>query len=149
MMKLTYDNTTQQGDLVRDDGNFETDESLETALTISLFTNRRARAEDGLSPSQDPFGWWGSAYLLPEGEIGSRLWLLGRSKTTVQALNRAKAWAEEALSWLVADGVAAAVTVVVEKLPGRKDTALLTVQVQRPRKSTPRFDRAWEVQLGL
>ena len=43
--------------------------------------------------------------------IGSRLWLLSREKQLAGVLDRARHYAEEALAWLVEDGVATAVSV--------------------------------------
>ena len=43
--------------------------------------------------------------------IGSRLWLLSREKQLAGVLERARHYAEEALTWLVEDGVATAVQV--------------------------------------
>lgn len=43
--------------------------------------------------------------------IGSRLWLLGREKQLAEVVRRAKDYAEEALAWLIDDGVARRVSV--------------------------------------
>ena len=61
-------------------------------------------------------GWWGDTY--PEtsnDRIGSRLWLLHRAKLTRQTVLRAQEYAEEALQWLVDDGVADGFTVQSER----------------------------------
>ncbi len=82
MISIVYDNLEQSADFTRTDGNLDTDEGLETAVTISLFTDARAGEADGVSTEQDPRGWWGSAFLSPEGDIGSKLWLMFRNKLT-------------------------------------------------------------------
>lgn len=88
-------------DLAKDDG-------LRTAVIISLFTDRRAEADDEIPDgSDDRRGWWA-------GSSGSRLWLLARAKEMPDTLARARTYAIEALQWLVDDGVATAVEVTAE-----------------------------------
>jgi phage gp46-like protein len=87
---------------------------IESAVLVSLFTDRRASA-DYVDPDPngvpDLRGWWGDTY--EPSLIGSRLWQLNRSKITDQTtvLNRARDYCQEALQWLIDDGVAASVTV--------------------------------------
>ena len=61
--------------------------------------------------SGDPRGWWADD---PEHRIGSRLWLLTRSKRTQETLLRAQDYAQEALQWMLDDGVVAKWDVLVE-----------------------------------
>jgi len=93
------------------------DDGLVTSIVLSLFSDRRARADDIIpGGDSDRRGWWGDLVPPVEGdEFGSRLWLLSREKTTPQTLNRAREYAQEALAWLVADGHAKAVTVEAEE----------------------------------
>lgn len=83
------------------------DDGLRTAVLLSLFTDRRAEDDDAVEDG-DYRGWHA------DPRRGSRLWLLARAKETPDTLARAKAYAEEALAWLVEDGVARAVTVEAE-----------------------------------
>jgi phage gp46-like protein len=109
---LSADLAVENGDLVMDDG-------LDTAALISLFTDRRADADDPVDP-RDPFGarGWAGDLLAQSGDrIGSRLWLLERATlpTDVRfggALTAAmvQQYAAEALAWMIEDGVAASVT---------------------------------------
>src|SRR5579875_2938906 len=56
-------------------------DDLITSVAISLFTDRIANADDPIPDgSTDPRGWWGD--LDETYPIGSRLWLLDRSKAT-------------------------------------------------------------------
>jgi len=88
---------------------------LVRAVVISLFTWRRANPDDDL-PADLRMGWWGDSFpAVPGDRIGSRLWLLSRAKLLPETLARAKEYAEEALRWLVEDGVAARVEVEVER----------------------------------
>lgn len=115
-------------DLVVSANDIAIDDGLRTAIMLSLFTDRRAADTDTLpSNSSDRRGWWGDTFPdVPNYLMGSRLWLLSRSKQTPEVLINAKAYVVEALQWLLEDGVAAAVTVVTEfTKPG-----LLGIQVR-------------------
>ncbi|MBU1229562.1 MAG: phage GP46 family protein [Proteobacteria bacterium] len=97
-------------------GDLMADDSLLTAVVISLFTNRLAEPGDELPAGEtDRQGWWADATLpgLKAGKdrIGSRLWLLKREKQLPSVLARAREYAEEALAWLVTEGHVLAVSV--------------------------------------
>lgn len=91
-------------------GDLQSGDDLESAVLISLFTDRRAEASDEIPDGgTDRRGWWADAgQLYP---IGSRLWLLARAKQLPQTLVDAKRYALEALEWLIVDGVAASTDV--------------------------------------
>jgi phage gp46-like protein len=139
--QLAADLAIEANDLVRDGG-------LETAVLLSLFTDRRAEDGDPLpAAATDRRGWWGDAVPVVAGDrIGSRLWLLARSKETPKALERVEEYAREALQWLLDDRVAERVDVTAE-IP-RPGMLGLTVQIFRPRADpvTYRFNHAWSAQ---
>jgi phage gp46-like protein len=90
-------------------------EPLVRAVIISLFTWRRANPDDDL-PGDLKQGWWGDNFPpVPNDRIGSRLWLLSRAKLLPETVARAKEYAEEALRWLIDDGVASRVEVEAER----------------------------------
>jgi phage gp46-like protein len=62
--------------------------------------------------------------------MGSKLWLLARAKKTPATLLMAKAYVEEALAWLVADGAAGSVTVTAEWVSPGAALGLLVVVTQ-------------------
>ena len=75
---------------------------LETAMLISLFTDRTAATDDAIPDgTTDPRGWWADG----DVPIGSRLWLLDRAKATNDTLQKAYDWVAEGLQWLIDDGV--------------------------------------------
>lgn len=115
------------------------DDGLETAVILSLFTDARASDDDPLPFGEsDRRGWWADAFpSVDRDRIGSRLWLLRREKQTQDTLNRAREYAEEALAWLVADGVARSVE--VESFIVRNGVLGLSVVIQRPDASIARF----------
>lgn len=96
-------------DLALDGYDLATEGGLHTAVIVSLFTDRRAESDDEIPDgSGDRRGWWA------DPALGSRLWLLARAKETPDTLARARAYAIEALQWLIDDGVATAVDVTAE-----------------------------------
>lgn len=119
-------------------------EPLIRAIIISLFTWRRAEPADKL-PGDQRFGWWGdSVPTVGNDRIGSRLWLLSRSNVTAETMLQAKEYGEEALAWLIEDGVATAVEVQAER-QGLNRMALGCLIV-RGDKSTLniRFANVWD-----
>ncbi|MBM6441812.1 phage GP46 family protein, partial [Lacticaseibacillus rhamnosus] len=74
--------------------------NLDTALFISLLTDRLASADDKIPDgTNDRRGWWGDT-----GEaypIGSRLWLLGRAKLTPATGPQCETYIKEALQWML------------------------------------------------
>lgn len=119
------------------------DDGLETAVVISLFTDRLAG--EGEAPSVDRRGWWGDAYAeVPGDRIGSRLWLLMRAKQTPQVLGQAELYCREALQWLIDDGVASAVDVAAEWTR----SGMLGLQIAITRSAEPvaqfRFETFWK-----
>lgn len=152
MISLVYSNLAQVGDFTRlTKKNLDTDSSLETAATISLFTNARAQDEDDLDPKQDQGGWWGEQYLDQTGQLGSRLWLLTREVMSDANLKKCEQYAEEAFQWMVDAGVAASVSATAVLFPSATiaNAALLTVNIVRPDKLAPRFSAAWKVQFAV
>ena len=91
-------------------------------------------APDDVPPdgASDHRGWWADD---PTHPIGSRLWLLSRSKRTDATLNSAIAYVEEALAWMLEDGVASKVEVSAEWSAAR--TLGVWVIIYAPRTSAP------------
>jgi phage gp46-like protein len=103
---------------------------LETAVIISLFTDRRAEPDDVVD-GDDRGGWWGDTYAeIPGDRIGSGLWLLIREKQTDETLSLAREYCEEALRWMLEDGVASDVTVETEWV--RMGVMGIGVEITRP-----------------
>ena len=76
-------------------------DELQTAMIISLFSDRVAAPTDRIPDgTNDPRGW---ACDTDDLAIGSRLWLLDRSKQTDAVLNQAKDYITEAVQWMIDD----------------------------------------------
>ncbi len=129
-------------DMQIDAGALASDHDIKTAVLISLFTDRRAESDDVLPDAAGSRrGWWGDA--LNSRRIGSRLWLLSREKQLREVVNRAKEYTEEALAWLVEEGVARRVVVSAEML--QQGWIALSVQVDRNNNAPARYryEFAW------
>ena len=99
------------------------DAVLRTAVIASLFTWRRANADDVLPDpaGSDRKGYWGDSFALVGGrQVGSRLWLLSRRILNAATAEEARQMCVEALDWLIEDEVAAAVEVIVTVVPPRR-----------------------------
>jgi phage gp46-like protein len=121
------------------------DDGLETAVVLSLFTDRVAAEGDTTVEPTARRGWWGDAYPEVQGDqIGSRLWQLAREKQLPQVLARAELYAREALQWLVDDGVASSVAVQAEQA----GQGLLGLAITITRSAQPvirfRFESFWK-----
>lgn len=119
-------------------------DELTRAVIISLFTWRRAKPDDVIEGQK--MGWWGDvSATVTNDRIGSRLWLLAREKILPATINRAREYAQESLQWLVDDGVASRVDVLVERRGA--DGIALAASIYRINGGTVnlRFDNAWEI----
>lgn len=119
--------------------------SLQRAVMISLFTDRRAEPSDEIPDgADDRRGWWADGFESDTAANGSRLWLLDRGKVTAATVAAARDYADEALRWLVVDGLAARVVVETER---QGATIAMRVQVIRRTGSVVelRFDDLWGV----
>ncbi|WP_251976709.1 phage GP46 family protein [Salinicola avicenniae] len=138
------------GDVALAAADLETDDGLETAVLVSLFTDRRALDSDELpAGAEDRRGWWGDVAATVEGDqVGSRLWLLSREKRTADVLNRAREYAREALRWLLDDEVATRVEVDADYI--NTDWLALRVEITRPGEPVyrGRYEYNWRAQLG-
>ncbi len=151
-LKLTWNANEQYAQLLFADNDMVNDRSLLTPIIVSLFTDARANDDDTLPDlrSSDRRGWWAdSTNTAKKGDqIGSRLWLLERAKNTVRTLPDAKRYAEEALKWLIDEGIAESVTVSAEavQLPSSTLGLALAISVKKPSGTTEtyKFAQEWE-----
>jgi len=141
--------TENGGALVLSGFDLERDDGLETAVIISLFTDRRASNEQipVELPQDDLRGYWGDiANATPSDQTGSLLWLLAREKQRPQILGRAQQYCREALAWMVEDLVATRVEVTAQFVA--QGWMLILVDIFRP-TGTPvryRFNYEWAAQ---
>lgn len=147
MIRLNYNATLQRCDLVRNGGNIQTDQGLETAVLISWLTDRRAADDDELpgGPNDDRRGWWGDSFAKTPGDlVGSRRWLIERMTATEENGNTAADYMRECLQWMLDDGVASQIDVTLVAW-----TPALQLQVDIFRPDGTKWWRVWDAQLGL
>lgn len=137
-------------DISYGDGDLSTDEGLETAVLLSLFTDRRVLDEELEKGEKDKRGWWGDLISDFSGDlIGSKLWLLDRASASEETRNRAEAYVKEALQWMLDDGVASSVQVLAS-LVNKSERIDIDVSIQRPAEKNVffyRFQLVWDGQL--
>lgn len=105
----------RQADLASLGYDLDTDDSIQTAIIVSLFTDREADATDELPAGEtDRRGWCLDSTLTDGDKIGSKLWLLQREKQTEHTRRRAEQYCREALQWLLDDGLVGSLEVVAE-----------------------------------
>lgn len=106
-------------------GSLQSGDDLTTAVIISLFTDRMAESSDQIPDgTTNRRGWWGD--LGQDVPIGSRLWLLTRSKLLPSIPKTAKGYVEEALKWMLNDKVASRIDVTT----AIASRSMLTIQIQ-------------------
>lgn len=130
-MDITLDDVDGLLDVALLDGDLATDDGLRTAVALSLLCDRRAEEDDIIPDGTDNRrGWWADAIADQDGDKwGSRLWLLSREKELPEVRRRAEAYAEEALDWLLDDGVVSEIVVTAETL--NRTVLWLRVDIQR------------------
>lgn len=150
-LKLDISTSDATVDLSLAGADLAVDSGLNTAVVISLLTDRRALADDPLpDDGQDRRGWWGDAFPEVEGDlIGSRRWLLTREKQLPQVLRLEEQYAREALQWLIDDGIAGKVEVV--GTDPRQSVVALQITITKPDGSQIdiRFANLWEAMRAL
>ncbi len=126
-------------DLYRDPG-------FETAVLVSLFSDRRADPEDPLPDHEDTRrGFWGDA--LAGSPLGSKLWLLGRAKLTDATFRQAEQYVAESLAWMKDDGIADRIEVSARR--GGRNEVIFSCKVVRLDNSNVlfRWYLNWEKQI--
>lgn len=139
------------GDLVLFGFDLERDDGLETAVIISLFTDRRASAEQipPEYPQDDLRGYWGDiTNASATDQTGSLLWLLAREKQLPQTLSRAEQYCREALAWMIDDLVSTRIEVVASYIS--RGWMQLVIDIYRPTGQAVRFqyNYEWSAQAG-
>lgn len=148
-LKISWDTEYMEGDLSPTDNDLENEDGLETAVLLSLFVDRRANDDDELPDIEgSKRGWWGDQVkpVIEGDQIGSRLWLLERSKTLEEVLPEAKELAMESLLWMIEDGVAAKVEIEVERITNEYGTEILALDVNILKTEGTTFSRRYETQ---
>lgn len=140
-------------DIALDGADLVGDEGLETSVVLSLFCDRRASDDEELPDGVlSRGGFFGDAIAEVENDLrGSSLWLLKRETRRPVVLERARRYAEQALAWMLEDGVARRVEVQTSFFDSQPGEPVLIIEVTifRPTGESAAFRWAyhWEVQL--
>jgi phage gp46-like protein len=109
-----------------ENGDLLIDEGFGTTLRLSIYGKRRATEAEVPVPEYRG-GWIGNLLSeIPGFEAGSKLWLLKQARLTPETASTAKSYIEEALEWLVEDGLAKSIEVSVDASNGTLE-ALITI----------------------
>jgi phage gp46-like protein len=147
-VQTIWDTLNARGDWAMSGPSLASGNDLYTAVLISLFTDRVAHPTDVIPDgTTNPRGWWGDNQIDGSVDpIGSRLWLLDRSKApTTQVLNQAVDYCKEALQWMLDDGVAANIN--VQASWNAPNYLALVVTISQTNDTTPKpfkFDLLWQ-----
>lgn len=141
-LAIAWDAENARGDWQMDGPSLALGNDLETAILVSLFTDRVAAP--GYVPTDgtnDPRGWWADSYT--GDPIGSRLWQLDRAikSNSTKTLRTAELYCREALQWLVSDNIVTAFTVNAWWVtPTRLGIRIVVTQ---PPGTTQTFQYSW------
>lgn len=109
-------------DLVIDEstGDLLTTDGLESALFVSLFSDRRAYADEVSDPRKRR-GWIGDLVAEVTGDKhGSGLWLYEQHRLTPSVENGVRLEAEQALEWLIDEDLVTFVSAETVRLPSAR-----------------------------
>ncbi len=131
-----------------DDGTIVEDRDLKSNVFCSLFWDAPALPDDDVPDHATRRGFWADAHSPDRDITGSRLWLLSRSKVTAASIVDAKIYADEALAWLIRDGIARSVLVTAERYILTQETQGILLRVVIYKATGERFSWAWDALTG-
>jgi len=103
--QFRYDEQKGYYDLViSDDGSLADENSLDNAVNMSLFCDKRADESEVQVPELRR-GWWGNTLNDDGYEIGSKLWLLEQRRASGNTLNDARDYIYDCLQWMLDNGI--------------------------------------------
>lgn len=106
-----------------------TTDSLDSALFVSLFTDRRARPDE-VAEAIKRRGWDGDLIAdIPDDRIGSGLWLYEQRRLTPDVVNGVRAEAELALTWLVPDLAQHVTATITQDAAARSVTLAVAIAI--------------------
>lgn len=147
-LKINFSQTGSDLDFSNNDLVIEN--SLETAVIISLFTDRVVEREELPSWEPNARGFWADHVSEIQGDkYGSRLWLLAREKQTEEIRERAEEYAKEALDWLIEDGVAKSVAVSAAWVGQGRLGLEITIERPSGENVNYKFKSVWDKYNGV
>ena len=147
-IKMTFDPLLGDfGDIEFDGSDFVMDGGFETSELITTFTDIRVLEEEALD-SNDLGGWFGTELL--GYEIGSKIWLLRRSKINDETLTLLEQYFVDGRQWKIDEGIIDSVTVTATKTRGMNDWIDIRIIELAPDgvNHDHKFKLHWDNQLG-
>lgn len=111
---------------IAEDGDIASEDSLDTALITSLFTDARADASQ-VQQNERRRGWIGNENT-PGFEVGSQLWLYEQARRNQNTFNDVSEETRSALEWLLTEGLADGLDINTRSLSG---SIFLEVNINR------------------
>lgn len=108
-------------------GDIATADQFDTAIIVSLFTDKRALPSQVLENSLRR-GWLGSEFT-PGFEMGSQLWIFSQARLTRDTINAMISIANQSLAWMITDNLAISTSADVSLIAGR---VVLQIEITRP-----------------
>ena len=141
---IEYKSQIKEYDISILNGDLKECDDLDSAVIISLFTWARASAGE-VDENAPRFGWFGDKIDADNTDsTGSKLYLLKRKKITNQTIMDSREYIEQALQWMIEDGVATEIKVEVERNASDVNRADALVQIVRgDRSRTMEFNDLW------
>lgn len=131
-----------QLDIVLNNSEIQTDESLKIPVFISLFTDARCEENEVPKGQYSRRGFWGDAIF---GEkTGSKLWLLERAKYNNETLIKLKEYAKNSLQWMITDGLAKEIDITTDF--NKNNIINLLIKIKKPSGNVENIyiDNLWE-----
>lgn len=127
------------------------DDTLASAVLVSLFSDAPASEDEAERLSlDDRRGWWADALAPADGAWGSRLWCLDRTKPSAESARQAEERAKEALSWMLADGIANTIDAEAAWVRGASGARLeLAVAIRPTPRLVSRYGEFWRATYEL
>ncbi len=141
---IEYKSQIKEYDISILNGDLKECDDLDSAVIISLFTWARAAAGE-VDENAPRFGWFGDKIDADSTDsTGSKLYLLKRKKITNQTIMDAREYIEQALRWMIEDGVATEIKAEVERNASDVNRVDALVQIVRgDRSRTMKFNDLW------
>ena len=99
--KLTADTNNIYDFTITDEGDFESEDSYDSAILYSVLGERRASASE-VPESSRRRGWIGNEFA--DFENGSKVWLYYQERATADTRNGLRTEVLNAVQWLIDDG---------------------------------------------
>lgn len=123
----------------------ESDEGLETAIVLSLFSDARVTEEELPPTETSKRGYWGDMYSDIDGDHhGSKLWLFDREKQTLENLSKIEDTSKAALQWMIDDGIVKSID--VQASYPQAERVLIAIQATKPDGEIYAFKMLWDGQ---